>query len=214
MGQGGVAISAEQDAAFESLAQMLNARVARHHVKPPFPGAPETHEWRVAWTSDGASARLVASAVGMDGVRTDSTWLSFEDGRLDGAAWLRIVSRPLEELYLGARVAHRKGAFGDGDLDAVLVQGLPPGQDEWSQLHGPIPPERDLEATRRATDGLVGRLRAIFGEVLPRLQSLGDFVIELEDGTLSVRYATIFGKAEAYRSVIDCARRLLESARG
>ncbi len=111
MGQGGVAISAEQDAAFESLAQTLSGRVTRQHVKPPFAGAPETHEWRVTWTSDGASARLVATAVGMDGVRTDSSWLSFEDPRLDAAAWLRIVSRPLEELYLGARVAPTDHAF-------------------------------------------------------------------------------------------------------
>lgn len=199
-----------QDAAFQALAQALGAQARRINQPAPFQGGPSTDEWRLAWDVGEATARLVAAATTMDGQGTQSTWLSIESRALDPAAWLRVATRPLEEACLGARLAHRRGFFGDERLEEDFVLGLPPGAKEAAALYGPT--DRDYETSIRATDAFFERLRPSFLEVLPRLRSLGDFVIEVEDGTLSVRYPLLLRTTDAYRGVIACAQRLVDSA--
>ncbi len=207
------AVSGQQDVAFRILADALKGQTSRSAQKPPFPGGPATSEWRVMWEGGGARGRLVARIMELDGQRTDSTWLSIEDAALGEGAWLRVATKAMEEMCLGARVARRRGSFGSVELDGALVQGLPPGEAEILALYGPLSEERDVAGPIRATDALVGRMRGAFAEVLPRLQSIGDFTIEVEDGTMNVRYAAVFPRPEVYRSIVECARKLIDAAR-
>jgi hypothetical protein len=198
--------------AFEALRASLDGRLARSAQPAPFAGAPSSTTWLLTWTSDGAPARLQGSRVEIDGARTDSSWFAFEAPALDPRAWLRVATRAFASMALGDRVPHRRMIFAVPALDGAIAQGVAPGPEEWTALNGPYEPPQSLEEAMRASDDLAKRLRAPFTAVLPKLRELGEFVIEVEDGTMSVRFPSLFGEADAYRRVIDATRTLLAAA--
>ncbi len=207
---GELALAPEQYAALDSVGRTLGATAMRTQQAPPFPGGPASASVKLAWESPSRHGRLVAAVNELEGSSTQSTWISIEDTRLHTSAWLRASTRALEADCLGAHVPHRRSAIGDAALDEALVLGMPPTSEELSALYGPG--SYDTDSAVRASDSLLERCRPMLVNILASLRELGDFIVEVQDGTLSVRFPHLLPSADAYSAAIDAASTLLDRA--